>query len=248
MRNSHTDTYCVIPPPFDYRQKYREPEADADAAFMENAHPPGCSLMAFVNIGRRFGYTLTEVLLEDAVMVRDDQINLENWFDADAGTVDYSVPGTVGSNKNWEELFARERKALLSSSDYVVLGQQESSTTSAAPYSKSPLDGRIAVHPHLFCDYGPTFGKSRRGCAQDLNVHGQYVNGFFCHPLTKWLPRPQEDMFDWAYLYDNSKSYRYRGDLLEQAFAARRARLKQNTAEREYHVSWPGKFVGGQGT
>eukprot|EP00392_Amoebophrya_sp_AT5.2_P001877 g1882.t1 len=60
------EIWADIPPPFDYRENYRPPYSPA--AY----HAAGCSLMAFVNIGKKFGYSLTEVLLEDGVLVRDD--------------------------------------------------------------------------------------------------------------------------------------------------------------------------------
>ena len=63
------ETRPNIPPPFDFREKYKK------TYFGDTDHLlAGCSVQAFHNIGKKYGYSTSEVLLEDMTMMRDEYL------------------------------------------------------------------------------------------------------------------------------------------------------------------------------
>ncbi|CAD7937876.1 unnamed protein product [Amoebophrya sp. A25] len=132
-----------IPPPFDYREKYRPPYSPAPN------HMPGCSVQAFVNIGRVHGYTLTEVLLEDAVLVRDDWLHVGRSEDVYGMPVDASASTAFLTdeveNAMWAKVAAKSA-AKAKQSRYEDAERNLESSSSSAGGSGSEAEEEANFH------------------------------------------------------------------------------------------------------
>ncbi|CAD7955186.1 unnamed protein product [Amoebophrya sp. A120] len=310
------EIWADIPPPFDYRELPRKPYAPAPH------HAPGCSLQAFVNIGKEFGYSLTEVLLEDAVLVRNDLLfgkfadldaeetvsegvsaRLEEFVvpflsgavEADllstenllhegrgSGVLDHSGSSSSSSSSSSPPAGTsslQQEDVVYDTSEFLVTSLEQH-RRKPVPYGVSFYDpatgsGRVYGHQHLYCQFGKTtqekmigegkttsttFGERSTSasdinrpaylrsnlteCYHDLAVHALYADGFFCHPQSRWLVRPDKIyQVDWSLLMDQNSPLPLRENLIHDVMRARRwhAGLRGAALENRdsYYLEYP---------